>query len=123
MKNMMRTGFVRVASSNGDRIYGSLDDMPEPLRDRARRTLSGPDATVIMIADPEAYEWIESMEQAASTQVEPADRPAPRPLAQSQPKVRDPKADREWKLLLWAGGVAILTLWALWLWAIRSGMS
>lgn len=122
MKNVMRTGFVRVASSKGDRIYGSLDDMPEPLRDRARRTLGGPDATVIMIADPEAYEWIERMEQSVTTEAGPTVPRSPTPAAPSTPTVRDPEADREWKVLLLAGGGAILTLWALWLWAIRSSM-
>lgn len=121
MKIVMRTGFVRVASSQGDRIYKSLDDLPETLRERARRTLDGPNADTILIADPEAYEWILEMGEGLPTEIQRA-RP---PRTREKPKRTAAKsdADREWKVLLFAGGGAILTLWALWLWAIRSGMS
>ena len=75
MKIVMRTGFVRVASSHGDRIYKSLDDLPETLRERARQTLDGPNADTILIADPEAYEWILEMGEGLPTEIQRARPP------------------------------------------------
>jgi hypothetical protein len=128
MKTVMRTGFVRVAASQSDRIYNSIDELPEPLRDRVRRVLSGPDSTTIMIADSDAYDWIAGMDEDVAADLEQIhsqeliEQPQPSRSKQPKPTTRDPTADREWKVLLFAGGGAILALWALWLWAIRSGM-
>jgi hypothetical protein len=123
MKWVGRTGFVRVAASEGDRIYRSLDDLPEDLRERARLALEGSNAETILIADPESYERI--VKSGGAT---PAELQWLRPAKHTEEAktisiVRAPKADREWKLFLVVGIAVIVALWAIWLWAVRSGMS
>jgi len=123
MKWVGRTGFVRVASSQGDRIYRSLDDLPEDLREQARHALESSYAETILIADPESYERIVTSGGAppdelhwlrSAKQTEDANAPS---------LVAAPKADRQWKIILGVGIAGILALWTIWLWAVQSGMS
>lgn len=123
MKWVGRTGFVRVASAQGDRIYRSLDDLPDDLRDQARHALEGSNAETILIADPESYERIVRSGGATPDELQwlrPAkhseDAKAPSPGA-------GPAPDRQWKIILGVGIAGILALWAIWLWAVQSGMS
>ena len=120
MKWVMQTGFVRVASARGDRIYRSVEEMPEDLRAKAEAALDSDNSETILIADPDAYERIVN-----SGEELPAELQKFRP--QKEPEARPPKpiaaGNREWKILLGGGVLAILSLWALWLWAARSGMS
>jgi hypothetical protein len=123
MKWVGRTGFVRVASAQGDRIYRSLDDLPEDLRDQARLALEGSNAETILIADPESYERI--VKNGGTT---PAELQWLRPAKHSEDAraaspPAEPPADRQWKIVLGVGIVGILALWAIWLWAVQSGMS
>jgi hypothetical protein len=119
-----RTGFVRVASSEGDRIYRSLDDLPDDLRDQARLALEGSNAETILIADPESYERI-----VKSGDVAPPDelqwlRPSKHSEdAEETTPSAEPQGAGQWKIVLGVGIAAILTLWAIWLWAVQSGMS
>lgn len=123
MKWVGRTGFVRVASSEGDRIYRSLEDLPEDLRDRARLALEGSNAETILIADPESYERIVKNGGSTPDELQWL-RPSKRSEETKAPiPAAEPSADRQWKIILGAGIVGILALWAIWLWAIRSGMS
>ena len=123
MKWVGRTGFVRVASAQGDRIYRSLDELPADLRDQARLALEGSNAETILIADPESYERI--VKSGGAT---PAELQWLRPAKydeydrESSP-AEEPKPDKQWKIVLGVGIVGILALWAIWLWAVQSGMS
>lgn len=120
MKWVMRTGFVRVASSEGDRIYRSLEELPDGLREKARAALEGPNADTILIADPEAYERIVNSDEELPAGLQRfrtsanAERPGEGPSTSG--------ADHQWKVILGIGIVAIVSLWAIWLWAVRSSM-
>jgi len=123
MKWVGRTGFVRVASSQGDRIYRSLDDLPDDLRDQARLALEGKNAETILIADPESYERIVKNGDAS-----PAELQWLRPGKQSEnanaaSPAAEPYVDSQWKIVLGVGVAVILAVWAIWLWAVQSGMS
>lgn len=123
MKWVGRTGFVRVASSEGDRIYRSLDELPDELRERARHALEGPNAETILIADPESYERI--VKSGGTT---PDELQWLRPNRQSDDvkspiPADEPDEEAQWKVILGVGIVTIVGLWALWLWAAQSGMS
>ncbi len=123
MKWVGRTGFVRVASSQGDRIYRSLDDLPEDLRDQARLALEGSNAETILIADPESYERIVQSGDASPAELHWLRPGRPSEDAKAATPVAAPNADGQWKMVLGVGIVGILTLWAIWLWAVQSGMS
>ena len=123
MKWVGRTGFVRVASAQGDRIYRSLEELPEDLRDQARLALEGSNSETILIADPESYERI--VKSGGAT---PAELPWLRPAKQTEDATAasphaGPKADSQWRIVLGVGIAGILALWAIWLWAVQSGMS
>jgi hypothetical protein len=123
MKWVGRTGFVRVASAQGDRIYRSLDDLPEDLREQARLALEGSNSETILIADPESYERIVKSGGAKPDELQWL-RPAKHSEeAKATTPSASPEADRHWKIVLGVGVLAILTLWAIWLWAVQSGMS
>ena len=123
MKWVGRTGFVRVASSQGDRIYRSLEDLPDDLRDQARLALEGKNAETILIADPESYERIVKSGDASPAELQWL-RPA-KGIEDAKParQAAEPAAEGQWKIVLGVGVVAILALWAIWLWAVQSGMS
>ncbi len=123
MKWVGRTGFVRVASSHGDRIYRSLDELPAELRDQARHALEGANAETILIADPESYERIVKSGGTTRDELHWL-RPAKhlddvKTLSPSE----EPASDRQWKVILGVGIAGILALWIIWLWAVQSGMS
>lgn len=121
MKWVMRTGFVRISSSRGDRIYRSLDEIPEPLRDRVRLTLEGPNADTILIADAAAYDRIINSGEELPAELQRFRAPQRIEGRSGKPALDDARAHREWKIVLAVGGGFILSLWALWLWAVQSG--
>ena len=123
MKWVGRTGFVRVASSQGDRIYRSLDELPADLRDQARHALEGANAETILIADPESYERIVKSGGAKPDELHWL-RPGkhfedPKALSADE----EPAPDKQWKVTLGIGIAGILALWIIWLWSVQSGMS
>ena len=122
MKWVVRTSAVRVATRDGQRVYRSLDDLPQPLQEQARHSLDGPNARTILIANQEAYDRISRDVGELPPEIERL-RPAilGRRAAQRRPRpVRG--TDLEWKVALAGGLTAIIGLWAFWLWSLQSGM-
>ena len=120
MKWVIRTSTLRVSDGRGDRVYQAIDDAPEEGREQARRTFEGPNAQTILIANQEAYDHIatqrEDSEAAGGFE-------ALRRRFTDRAKRRLPADDVNWRRMLAYGLAGIVMLWALWLWAIRSGMS
>ena len=128
MKWVVKTSSVRVSDGEGDRVYRSLDDVPEELREKMRKTMDGPSSQTILIANQEAYDHaqsddaedlptpLEKMRRALRPEAGPSPAPGP-----GTPVAREP--DLAWRPLLYGGLAAIAALWSLWIWAIRSGMS
>ena len=130
MKWVVRTSALRVSDAEGDRVYRSVEEAPEELRERIHTAFAGSNSQTILIANQEAYDHIASRPDDDPTPL--ADR-----LRQSLGKPRSPwhgpsrrrrdriaaETDQSWRWLLGAGLATIAGLWALWIWAIRSGMS
>ncbi len=121
MKWVVKTSTVRVSDKTGERVYRSLEDAPPEVRERIRRTLEGPNSQTILIANQEAYDRIASRQDDAPESFEKLRRLL-RGSARAEQSAAPQQATR-WKPLLAAGLGLIGLLWALWIWAIRSGMS
>lgn len=125
MKWVVRTKTVRVATDDGERLYRSVDDIPEALRDRMKIAIEGSNSQTILIANQEAYRRISNDSSQLPPEIQrlrPAlmgERPARVNRARRPPR----GSDREWKIALVGGLAAIVGLWALWLWAIQTGTS
>jgi hypothetical protein len=124
MKWVVRTSTVRISTRESDRVYRSLDEVPEESRDTVRKCLEGPNAQTILIANPEAYERIA---EGVRDLPEEMRRLEPRILSHKRHAARTKfrrqrGSDMEWKIALVGGSLLILSLWGLWLWAIRIGM-
>ena len=121
MKWVVRTSAVRVATRRGERVYSSLDDLPQPLQDQARHSLDGPDSRTILIANQEAYKRISRDIGELPPEMQ---RLRPSILGRRSGRRQKPGrgTDLEWKVILVGGLTAIVGLWAFWLWSIQSGM-
>ncbi len=121
MKWVVRTSAVRVATREGERVYRSLDELPQPLQTKARASLEGPNARTILIANQEAYNRISRDIGDLPPEMQ---RLRPSVLRQSSEKARKSMrgSDLEWKILLFGGLASILGFWGFWLWALKSGM-
>jgi len=126
MKWVAKTSSVRVSDQRGDRVYDSIEEIPGELRERIEKAVEKP-AQTILIANPEALRQIEDasgelpdalkriQQELSPAHVEETPKPRQRP-APAEP-------DIDWRILLGGGLAAIASLWALWIWSIRSGMS
>ncbi len=121
MKWVVRTSAVRVATREGQRVYRSLDDLPQPLQDQARQSLDGANSRTILIANQEAYDRI-----ARDVGELPPEMQRLRPSILGRRAEKSPKVirgtDLEWKVALVGGLTTIIGLWAFWLWSLQSGM-
>ena len=60
MKWVVKTSAVRVAKTSEEMTFRSLHDVPDDLRREMKKALEGPDSETIYIANPAAYELMES---------------------------------------------------------------
>ena len=120
MKWVLRTTSVRVSDAQGDRVYDSLEEAPPELRQKIAESVNGPDSQTILIANQKAYDKI-----ADGGDELPEDLRRLKPaLLRHRASLEIPRlgvTDASWKKLLGGGMVLIVLLWAVWLWAIRSG--
>lgn len=130
MKWVVKTSTVRVSDEGGDRVYRSIEDVPEELRDRIEQSVDGPASQTILIANQEAFDHIQSDSPELPDQLQRIRRAlSGEPVAPKNPNVRPPAPQRttepdvDWRILLGGGLAAIAALWSLWIWSIRSGMS
>ena len=118
MKWVLRTTSVRVADEQGERLYGSLDDIPPEMREKILDSLDGPHSQTILIANQKAYDHIADDDELP----EELRRLKPALLQHREgQEARSVAADSSWKPLLAGGILLIVALWAMWIWAIRSG--
>lgn len=129
MKWVAKTSSVRVSDQSGDRVYQSIEEVPEELRERIEKAIEEP-AQTILIANPEAMREIESAAEEMPDSLkkiqhhlngEDEPRPSRGPSGAKTPATPT-EPDIDWRILLGAGVTAIASLWALWIWSIRSGM-
>jgi len=120
MKWVLRTSSVRVADEQGERLYRSLEEAPPEMRDKIVEALNGEDSQTILIANQKAYDQIADGGEELPEELRRL-KPALLRHREGQ-ETRAPQSDGSWRRLL-AGGVAlIVVLWAMWIWALRSGM-
>lgn len=118
MKWVLKTSSIRVADSEGDQVYRSLEDVPPELRDKIRDTLEGPNAQTVLIANQEAYDRVIRQIHELPSKMQPvrgkavAPRPAP-----------GGRATPNWRWVAAGIFAAGASLGALWLWIIQSGRS
>jgi hypothetical protein len=117
MRWVVKTSAVRVSTRDGDRIYGSLEETPSALREQIEKTVAGPRSQTILIANQEAYDHI-----LRGTPGLPAELQKFQPALLRQRAAKPSAVGVHWKRLAIGGFAAIVSLWALWIWALRSGM-
>ncbi len=117
MRWVVKTSAVRISTKEGERIYRTLDDVPQPLRDEVEKTVEGPRSQTILIANQEAYDHI-----LRGVPELPPEMRKFQPALLRQRGRRSSTAGRHWKMLAIGGFAVIFTLWALWIWALQSGM-
>ena len=120
MKWVLRTTSVRVADEQGERLYQSLEDVPPEMRDKIVESLEGPESQTILIANQKAYDQI-----ADGGEELPDELRRLKPALLRHRESQEPNAvesDGSWKRLLAGGVLLIVVIWAMWIWAIRSGM-
>lgn len=119
MKWVLRTSSVRVADKQGDRLYESLENVPAEMRDKVVDALNGPDSQTILIANQNAYDRI-----ADGGEELPEGLRRLKPALLRRRELHEPEASdasKGWQRLLAGGVFAIVALWVMWLWALRSG--
>jgi hypothetical protein len=121
VKWVLRTTSVRVADSQGDRLYESIEETPPELREKIADAVNGPESQTILIANQKAYDQIADGGEELPEELRRL-KPALLRHRASTERENVSLADSNWKRLLGGGLAAIILLWALWLWAIRSGM-
>ena len=117
MRWVVKTSLVRVSTLNSDRVYRSLEEVPAELRDNIRETIAGPRSQTILIANQEAYDKI-----LRGVSDLPAEMRKFQPALLRQRGRAAAAGGRQWQAVLIGGFAGIFMLWALWIWAIRSGM-
>jgi len=126
MKWVAKTSSVRVSDERGDRVYRSVEEVPDGLRERIEKAVDQP-AQTILIANPEALRQIEDANGELPEALKKLRQELTPDRVRQAPSPREPKApaapDIDWRILLGGGLAAIASLWALWIWSIRSGMS
>src|SRR5262245_16928962 len=55
---IVRTGTIRVAAGDADRVYRSLEEISPPRREQLQRALGSPEAETILIADEQGREQV-----------------------------------------------------------------
>jgi hypothetical protein len=112
MKWVVSSSTVIVATREGDTVYESIEDCPEPLRSKIEKTLDGPDSVKKIITNRNAFErMMQSVHELpaavreVANDIEPAPEPAPLP---------------PWYMI--AGGLLAVAaaLFGLLLWAIKA---
>ncbi len=119
MKWVLRTSAVRVADEQGERLYGSLEEAPAEIREKVVDSLNGPDSQTILIANQKAYDQIADGEDELPEELRRLKPALLRHRETLEPRVVP--SDSSWKRLLAGGVLAIVLLWAMWLWALQSG--
>ncbi len=121
MKWLLRTTSLRVSDASGERLYESLEEAPEALREKVASSVNGPDSQTILIANQKAYDQIAEGGEELPEELKRL-KPALLKHRASLEKPRRVEPDGSWKPLLGGGVLVIVLLWAIWLWALRSGM-
>ena len=121
MKWVLRTRTVRVSDQQGDRLYESLDEAPPELRAKIAESVNGPDSQTILIANQKAYDQIADGAEDLPEELRRL-KPALLRHRESTERHRAAQPDSGWRRLLGGGVALIILLWALWLWALRTGM-
>ena len=121
MKWLLRTMSVRVSDAAGERLYESLEGAPPELREKIVASINGPDSQTILIANQKAYDQIAEGDEELPEELQRL-KPALLRHRASADGPRIVQADVRWKPLLGGGVGVIFVLWAIWLWALRSGM-
>ncbi len=116
MKWAVKSSRVIVGSADGDAVFASVEDCPEPLRQKIRDTLDGPQARTILIMNRETFERIA---QDIRT-LPPEMRAAVDALESAAEAAREPARLPPWYAI--AGGflATAAALFGLLLWAVRS---
>ena len=120
MKWVLKTSSVRVATSDDDSVYRSIQDAPVEMRDRIREAIEGPDARTILITNQEAYDEIlkEGEESSFDERHEAGVTPSPvadvvRAEALSENDRRLPLGARRVLITMFTAIAALWTIWAL----------
>lgn len=119
MKWVLRTTSVRVSDKKGERLYDSLEQTPEELREKIVDSLNGSHSQTILIANQKAYDEIADGGEDMPEELRRL-KPA---LLRHRAATESPAAapDSSWKKLLSFGVGTIVLLWSMWLWALQSG--
>jgi hypothetical protein len=115
VKWVVKTSTVRVATSDGDQTYRSLEDVPPQVRDKIRETLDGPNSETVLIANREAYDRIASALSDLTPELES--------VPQEQPKSEPAQRIHDWRVVLAAAAFLLLGLAMIWMWLIQAGKS
>jgi hypothetical protein len=116
MKWVGKTRTVRISTNHGDRTYHSIDDVPSELRQVVKQALEGPNSQTVLIANQEAYERLNEQLRELPAGLQE--------LARATAEQREEQkggASRLWKWAVAGSLSALLLLWLLWVWIIRSG--
>ena len=117
MKWVLKTSSVRVATSDDDRVYRSIQDAPEELRARIREAIEGPDARTILIANQEVYDQIlnegetSNLEQEHGSGAPPVASVTRAESLHSRDR-RLPPGARRVLIVMFAAIAALWTIWA-----------
>lgn len=113
MKWVAKTRTVRIATNHGDRVYHSIEEVPDELRQVVKLTLEGPNSQTVLIANQEAYERLNQQFRELPAGLEE--------FAKSVTERReDNNAMRLWKWAVAGSLSLILALWLLWVFVIRT---
>lgn len=114
MKWVAKTRTVRIATGEGDRLYHSIEDVPDELRQIVMQTLEGPNSETVLIANQEAYDRLSQQFRDLPNGLEEV-------AQQPEDDAGKQRAARIWK---WAVGGSLLlisSLWLAWVYLIQTG--
>lgn len=110
---VLKTSTVRVATREGDQAFPSLEEVPEPLRERVREAVEGPDAEVLLIASQEVYDHLTTRRQ------KKAEEPEEQAVEAVVPPAHRPRLQREISvpalMALFSGAMLLVVLFWIWL--------